>query len=39
MNRVKGQVEILISRLKVLQKDVKLSPAEIKDMEVLEVRT
>jgi RecA-family ATPase len=39
INRVKGQVAILISRLEDLQKDVKLSPAEIKDMEVLEVRT
>lgn len=39
INRMNGQVAILILRLEVLQKDVKLSPAEIKDMEVLEVRT
>lgn len=38
INRVKGQITILVTRLEVLQKDVKLSPAEIKDMEVLEVR-
>ena len=39
INRVKGQITVLISRLDVLQKDIQLSPAEIKDMEVLEVST
>lgn len=39
INRIKGQIIALTSRLDVLKEDVQLSPSEIKDMEVFEVRT
>ena len=39
INRIKGHIIALTSRLDVLKKDVQLSPSEIKEMEVFEVRT
>ena len=39
INRIKGQIIALTTRLDVLKKDVQLSPSEIKEMEVFEVRT
>lgn len=38
INRIKGQIIALTSRLDELRKAVQLSPSEIKDMEVFEVR-